>query len=396
MWSCGFLFGVGNILLIPTIQLLPWKSGLISLDSVRFFFFLLRMLILSRINILGKDVLFFLVLVPSALCFSTREVFTFFLLFEMIVFPMGLYICSGKTGERSTATWFFFLYTLILSIPFFLCLVVKTKDGEISSFVLFEKTELSWFLLVLTLMLIVKFPVFVVHRWLPRAHVEAPTLGSVLLARVLLKLGSYAMLRMIFCTRFVLNKFSVLAGIFGAFLASVLCFAQRDFKALIAMSRVAHMRGLWSAAAASHGVGFDVNVLISVSHGFVSAGLFFFVGQMYEHRGSRSLLLLRDVPSFSLFEFFSWALICFCNAGLPPFLSFFGEILGAQALIISCMLISAVFLAYGFVSGLFSFCMFDWSSSGKSGGAGSSPKNYTFGVAIVAMLFWNLGVSFIF
>jgi NADH:ubiquinone oxidoreductase subunit 4 (subunit M) len=93
-------------------------------------------------------------------------------------------------------------------------------------------------------MFMVKFPVFIMHGWLPRAHVEAPTLGSVLLARILLKLGSYGLLRLlVFC----FSKFaqSTLAfSLFGALIAGVVCFLQRDCKAFIAMSRVSHIRAL--------------------------------------------------------------------------------------------------------------------------------------------------------
>lgn len=177
--------------------------------------------------------------------------------------------------------------------------------GLVRSFSLFRGMSLSWLLAGLLLMLIVKFPVFVLHGWLPRAHVEAPTVGSVLLARVLLKLGSYGILRIVLYSALTTSKLFVIFGLGGALAASVLCFVQTDFKALIAISSVAHISSLWAATSLARERRRDVNILVSISHGFVSAALFFFVGEMYEHRGRRSLLLLRDTPSFTLVSFFS-------------------------------------------------------------------------------------------
>lgn len=140
----------------------------------------------------------------------------------------------------------------------------------------------------------VKFPVFLTHGWLPRAHVEAPTLGSVLLARILLKLGSYGFLRLLRITFCKLSYLTFSLSLFGALIAGGLCFLQRDCKAFIAISRVCHMRGLWATMATTRGFISDPAILVSVSHGFVAGCLFFCIGHFYERRASRSILILRE------------------------------------------------------------------------------------------------------
>lgn len=360
-----------------------------------FFFFLLSVLILARIKVLGKSLVFFPVLLPACVCFLVREVLVFFIVFERVVFPMGLFICMGKTGERRAGAWFFFLYTLLLSIPFFLGLLFITSGGEVTRFSLWGGIPSSWMSRALLMIMIVKFPVFLLHRWLPRAHVEAPTIGSVLLARVLLKLGSYGVLRLITQQLVLFSELTVVLGVFGALVASVICFLQTDFKALIAMSSVAHMSALWRAVALTRGGAIDSNVSLSVSHGFVAARLFFFVGYIYDCRGSRSLLLLRDRSSLASLPVFLWVVVCFSNSGLPPLLRFFGEIFVIQRLAVASFPLIILFFFYGAVCGLFSFSIFDWSVSEKKsllGGGTVFPVNET----IFGLVVWNLGILFLF
>lgn len=194
---------------------------------------------------------------------------------------------------------------------------------------------------------------------MPRAHVEAPTLGSVLLARILLKLGSYGYLRLIIISFSKLTQLTFILGLFGAAIAGVLCFIQRDCKAFIAMSSVCHIRALWAAIRRTRGFLVDPAVLVSVSHGFVAGCLFFFIGHFYERRASRSILVLREGWASTTLLIIVWVFICFINAGFPPTASLFGELSAFQAVAVEILGATAILVLSGIVGGVFSFSLFD-------------------------------------
>lgn len=224
---------------------------------------------------------------------------------------------------------------------------------------MWREHSLRWLFAVIIFMFMVKFPVFVVHGWLPRAHVEAPTLGSVLLARILLKLGSYGLLRLlVFCFR-KFGQLTFVFGLFGALIAGAVCFLQSDCKAFIAMSRVSHMRALWAGMVSSRRLMTDPAVFVSVSHGFVAGCLFFVIGHLYERRASRSILVLREGWSLSTLLMVVWVVVCFINAGLPPTFRFFGEVSVFQIVCSGVVGIRLVLVVGGILRGVFSFRLFD-------------------------------------
>lgn len=372
----------------------PWKRIFLSVDSSNFLFFFLRLTISARIWLWGKDFLFLAVLLSSRVCFLLRDVLSFFILFEVIVFPIAIYISSGKTGERTSAILFFIFYTLCTSIPFFVGLLWSFSSGFVGSFSLWGEGSLRWLLAIMIFMFIVKFPVFMIHGWLPRAHVEAPTLGSVLLARILLKLGSYGLLRLLIFSFSKFAQFTLAFRLFGAFVAGVVCFLQRDCKAFIAISRVSHIRALWAGIVGSRGLIADPAIFVSVSHGFVAGCLFFCIGHLYERRASRSILVLREGWSLSTLLIMVWVFICFINAGFPPTYRFFGEVAVFQIVFSGVVGMRLVLVVRGVLGGIFSFRLFDLTSFQKESKQCSISSEIWLMCVLFRLRVWNITLIF--
>lgn len=267
--------------------------------------------------------------------FSSLDLILFYVFFESVLIPMFiLIIVWGSRSRKVHAALQFFLYTLIGSVLMLLgILFIYSELGttDITYFLnhIFSEDRQMILWLCFFIPFAVKVPMFPFHIWLPEAHVEAPTAGSVLLAGVLLKLGTYGMLRlMIPAFPFANNKylfFVFILGILGIIYSSCATIRQIDLKKIIAYSSVAHMNfvivGLFSQNCAA----VSGSVFLMLSHGLVSSALFLCVGVLYDRYHTRNLKyyggLVMVMPLFSiLFLLFSLA-----NIGMPGSSSFIGE-----------------------------------------------------------------------
>ena len=257
--------------------------------------------------------------------------------FESVLIPMFLIIgIWGSRTRKIKAAFQFFLFTLVGSLFMLLAIFsilfeAGTLDFQILNTISFtiERQLFLWFAFFLSFS--VKIPMVPVHIWLPEAHVEAPTAGSVLLAGILLKLGSYGFLR------FSLNLFPYASlyfaplifvlSILAIFYTSCITLRQIDLKKIIAYSSVAHMAFVTLGVFSANFYGIQGSIIIMISHGFISSALFLCIGVLYDRHHTRLLKyysgLSQVMPLFSfLFCFFSLA-----NLGLPGFSSFVGEFL---------------------------------------------------------------------
>lgn len=256
----------------------------------------------------------------SSLFFSTMRLFFFFLYYEFSLFPISLLILLfGYQPEKVSSTLLLLSYTLVCSLPLFY--FVSSFGGSIYGLGSCGRPVLIF---LLGVSFIVKSPIYVLHAWLPKAHVEAPLLGSVALSGIMLKLGGYGFLNLCvqFCSFFYFFMFVSLSG---SVICSIVCFRVHDLKAVVAYSSVVHMGVVTVGAITGSETGFWVAVSIIVSHTLISPYLFILANEMYLCLGSRSFThgFQSNASSFLLlFLVMFWGL----NFGLPPFLPFWVEV----------------------------------------------------------------------
>jgi proton-translocating NADH-quinone oxidoreductase chain M len=269
--------------------------------------------------------------------FASLDLFLFFIFFEGIVIPMFLLISIwGSRSRRVYASYLLLSYTLLGSVFIFVCILYIYSNIGSSSFIyilntfFFTNKQLLIFL-AFFIGFGIKVPLVPLHIWLPEAHVEAPTPGSVILAGIILKLGIYAILRLLFGFIFDIHKdvlfFILIISLIGFLYASQVALSQIDIKKIIAYSSIAHMNfsllGLFSETI----VGLIGLFYLMVGHAITSSALFLGIGVLYDRYKTRlicyygSLVLL--MPIFSVIYF----LFILSNFGFPGTFNFVGEFL---------------------------------------------------------------------
>jgi NADH-quinone oxidoreductase subunit M len=279
--------------------------------------------------------------------FTALDLVLFYVYFEASLIPMFLIIgiwgspgtreIFGRTvSNRVYAAFKFFLYTLLGSLLMLIALIyiyltVGTTDVPTLLQTDFGETAQRWLWLAFFVSFAVKMPMWPVHTWLPDAHVQAPTGGSIVLAAILLKMGGYGFIR------FSLPMFPDASVYFAGFVfalsviaivyTSLVAFAQEDMKKLIAYSSVAHMGFVTMGLFTGTQQGIDGAMFQMLSHGFISGALFLCVGILYERRHTRAISAFGGLAkSMKLFAFF-FLFFSMANVGLPGLSGFIGEIL---------------------------------------------------------------------
>ena len=345
--------------------------------------------------------LFIFLLFILLLTFSCINLFLFYVFFERRLIPtLFLILGWGYQPERLQAGLYLLFYTLFASLPLLIALFYIINNFYSLNFLFLKEFNIDNFLLYLFLVFafLVKIPIFLVHLWLPKAHVEAPVSGSIILAGVLLKLGGYGLIRVfsiIINISIKLNIFWIVLRLVGGFLVRLICLRQIDLKSLVAYSSVAHMSlvigGLMVLL--SWGWGFSYSLIIA--HGLCSSGLFYLVNLTYERLGRRSLLINKGILSFIPRVAIWWFLLCSSNIAAPPSLNLIGEI-GLINRVLGWSQISIFLLILvSFFSAAYTLYLYSFSQHGKFNNG-----NYSFSFALnreylVLMLHW-LPVNLLF
>nr|AYQ19009.1 NADH dehydrogenase subunit 4 [Ptilodactylidae sp. 2 ACP-2013] len=303
------------------------------------------------------------------MAFCSMNLFMFYLFFEASLIPTLILIMGwGYQPERIQAGVYLLFYTMFASLPMLLVILYLYKWNSTLEFPLLEGNYSIFMYLCMNTVFFVKMPMYFLHLWLPKAHVEAPISGSMILAGIMLKLGGYGLMRMMLMFLEVgmrVNLIFITISMIGGIWVSFICMRQSDMKSLIAYSSVSHMGMVMGGIMSLNYWGFSGALIMMIAHGLCSSGLFCLANISYERLHSRSLYLNKGLinlmPSLSLW----WFLLSSSNMAAPPSLNLLGEIFLINSLIGWSWLLMLVLMFLSFFSAVYSLYLYSFSQHGK-------------------------------
>lgn len=304
----------------------------------------------------------FLVLI-CIIFFVSSNIMMLYMFFELSIFPILVIILGyGSQIEKINSSYYLIFYAAFCSFPF-LFIYFRT---EFDLILCYFDVILSWeMFFILSLSFIIKFPIYFLHLWLPKAHVEAPTTARILLAGLLLKLGTAGFLRILGRMNFLFNNVWLIISFLGIIIASFRCVFQRDSKSLAAYSSVSHIRFLLLSLIFFSLRGKTRGLILILAHGYTSTLIFYLIGEFYHTSGSRIIYFINRFFNSRIILGILFSLVFLSNRGVPPSLSFLSEFIIVRNSILFTKEIFFIVFIYFVVSFYYSLYLITNALMGK-------------------------------
>nr|ALR69310.1 NADH dehydrogenase subunit 4 [Bemisia tabaci] len=304
----------------------------------------------------------FIMLILLMMTFYSWNLMMFYLMFEMsMIIVLSVIMTWGYQPERVEATLFMIMMTILTSLPFLISMMNNSTKLNLWNIQYISVN--AWEYTSLMLVFMMKMPTMFLHMWLPKIHVESPVQGSMILASILLKLGSYGLIRVTSINSELNSKLEWIILSFGmwtTFTMTMICFIQTDLKTMIAYSSVVHMTIVFATITLNKPKAMMGSMYIMIGHGMCSAGLFYMSNIMYKSSKSRSIIVNKGIFSMTPTASILWFFMCMGNSPMPPSINVMGEFFSFKSALnwSSTNLMIIMMTAIMFMSSLYSIFMF--------------------------------------